>query len=456
MRVGFKRRMWMLNFLAVIFLGELTLGLPSHAQYASSSIDTRSKLRALGLIQQLPNGTTRLFPVSIFHDGQYYDARFYYAKPVPMSLYDQTEYIALSDGMPAGKFVVHTAQQIPDSAIWWGIGDWKPSTASDSSGDSSKPVLSKSGSKDDDRPILKKPGSEDNKSGDDDRPVLKRVPGSEDSNSGTKTDAGNSDGGFKPDTDTDRPVLRKPKDGGKPQPQVTDITGVKSHVDPAENDPDRPILGRKQSAQNDQPISLVAPQRVEKGAKYLVAISDSAAMNNRPYDYDTSPSEKAKWTAEMTRMGLDALRKYAQTQTNTPLAPNAKFAETSLRAFDLDYSNAPYLIFTARVDPTIETPRLTRKKGEQESPPAQLATFYVTIVARLNSQDQLNQLLAIPTDSLHLDLNPRLDLIDAVDANGDNRAELLFRKTTDSGGSYVLYQMTPFQMAQVFEGGSGN
>jgi hypothetical protein len=80
----------------------------------------------------------------------------------------------------------------------------------------------------------------------------------------------------------------------------------------------------------------------------------------------------------------------------------------------------------------------------------------VTVVARLNSQDQLNQLLAMPTDSLHLDLNPRLDLIDAVDANGDNRAELLFRKTTDSGGSYVLYQMTPFQMTQVFEGGSGN
>lgn len=455
-----------MNFLALAFLTILSLVLPSQAQYASSSIDTRSKLRALGVIQQLPNGTTRLFPVSIFHDGQYYDARFYYAKPVPMSLYDQTEYIALSDGMPVGKFVVHTAQQIPDSAIWWGIGDWKP-TPSESADTSSKPVLLKSGSKDGDRPILKKPGSEDKTSGNDDRPVLKRAPGSEDDKTGDKSGnksaaksgtntASDSNGGFKPDTDSDRPVLRKPKDGGKPQEQVTDITGVKSHIDPAENDPDRPLLGRTQPAQNDQPVSLVAPKRGEKGAKYMVAISDSAAMNNRPYDYDTSPSEKEKWTVEMTKMAMDALRKYAQTLTSTPLAANAKFAETSLRAFDLDYSNAPYLIFTGRVDPTIETPRLTRKKGEQEAPPSQLATFYVTVVARLNSQDQLNQLMAMPTDSLHLDLNPRLDLIDAVDANGDNRAELLFRKTTDSGGSYVLYQMTPFQMAQVFEGGSGN
>jgi hypothetical protein len=443
MRVGFKRRMWMLNFLALMFLAELTLALPSLAQYASGSLETKSKLRALGIIQQLPNGTNRLFPVSIYHDGQYYDARFYYAKPVPMSLYDQTEYIALSDGMPVGKFVVHTAQQIPDSAVWWGIGDWKPSTASDSADAGSKPVLLKPGSKDDDRPVLKKPGSEDKST-------------SVDKKSDTKTAASDSNGGFKPDSDDDRPILQKPKDGGKPQPQVTDITGVKSHVDPAENDPDRPVLGRKQPVQNDQPISLVAPKRVEKGAKYLVAISDSAAMNNRPYDYDTSPSEKAKWTVEMTNMAMDALRKYAGTQTNTPLAVNAKFAETGLRAFDLDYSNAPYLIFTGRIDPTMETPRPTRKKGEQQAPPAQLATFYVTVVARLNSQDQLNQLLAMPTDSLHLDLNPRLDLIDAVDANGDNRAELLFRKTTDSGGSYVLYQMTPFQMTQVFEGGSGN
>jgi len=237
---------------------------------------------------------------------------------------------------------------------------------------------------------------------------------------------------------------------------VTEITGEKSHVDAAENDPDRPLLGRKQPVQNNQPVTIPAPKRGEKGAKYLVAISDSSTMNNRPYDYESSPSEKAQWTAQLSKTAMDALRKYAETQTRAPLTPNAKFAETSIKAFDLDYSNAPYLIFTGHVDPAMETPRLTRKKGEQEAPPAQLATFYVTVVARLNSQDQLTQLLVMPTDSLHLDLNPRLDLIDAVDADGDNRAELLFRKTTDNGGSYVLYRMTPFQMTQVFEGGSGN
>ncbi len=439
MRVGSQRRTWPVNFLA-LFLTVVTLGLPCQAQYASSSISQKTSPRALAVLQQLPNGTTRLFPVSIYLDGQFYDARFYYAKPVPMSLYDQTEYIALSDGMPVGKFVVHTAQQIPDSAIWWGIGDWKPSTASDTSGDNSKPALAKSGSKDDDRPVLKKPGSDDKKT---------------DSTSEAKG-LSKSDGTFKPDSDSDRPVLRKPKDGAKPQPQVTAITGLKSHVDTAASDPDRPLLQRKQPVQKNEPLTVTAPKRGEKGAKYLVAISDSSTMNNRPYDYVASASEKAKWTAELTKMAMDALRKYSQTQTRAPLVANAKFAESSMKAFDLDYSNAPYLIFTGRVDPTVEPPRATTKKAAVEAAPLQLATFYVTVVARLNSQDQLNPLLSMPTDSLHLDLNPRLDLIDAVDADGDNRAELLFRKITDNVGSYVLYRMTPFQMTQVFDGGSGN
>lgn len=446
MRVGSQRRSRPVNFLAIVFLALLTFGLPSQAQYTSTAVDKKATPRALGVIQQLPNGTTRLFPVSIYLNGQFYDARFYYAKPVPMSLYDQTEYIALADGMPVGRFVVHTAGQIPDSAVWWGIGDWKPSTASDSAGDSSKPVLSKSGGKDEDRPVLKKPGSEE-KPGSDEKKTEK----ASDAKSQSK-----SDGTFKPDSDQDRPVLRKPKEGTKPQEQVTAITGEKSHVDTAVNDPDRPILGRKQAAQKDDALAQVVPKRFEKGAKYLVAISDTAAMNNRPYDYEMSPVEKTKWTAEMSRMAMDALRKYAQTQTKAVLTPNAKFADSSMTAFDLDYSNAPYLIFTGRVSPSVEAPRLTRKKGEQETAPAQLATFYVTVVARLNSQDQLTQLLAVPTDSLHLDLNPRLDLIDAVDADGDNRAELLFRKITDTGGSYVIYRMTPFQMTQVFDGGSGN
>ena len=155
---------------------------------------------------------------------------------------------------------------------------------------------------------------------------------------------------------------------------------------------------------------------------------------------------------------MEAVRKYAAENPGIQFSPTAKFAETSLRAVDLDYSNAPYVVFTGRIDPVIDAPQPAKTKSKIPKPPTpgMLATFYVTLVTRVNYQGELNKLMTVVTDSTHLDLNPRLDLIDAVDSDGDNRAELLFRKTTDTAASYVLYRMTPFQMTQVFEGGSGN
>lgn len=435
MRIGSRRRVRIGKIAVALILVQMLSGVCA-AQYRSSSYERKTTPRALGVLEQLPNGKNRLFPVSIFLDGKYYDARFYYAKPVPLSLYDETEYVALKDGMPVGQFTVHTAQQVPETTIWWGIGDWKAQSAED---ESQKPATAKG---DEGRPVLKKPSLESEKKS-----------AATSGSSGAKDEAGAKSGGsVKPDDDQDRPVLRKPKEG-KTQPQVTETTGEVSHVDTSENDPNRPVLRRQQPVKkNEEPETLTAPKRGDKGAKYLVAISDPDTMNNRPYDYEWTPAEKTKWTEQLSKMAMETLRKYSGTQSPARLQPNAKFAETSVRAFDLDYSNQPYIIFTGRVDPTMEP---TAKK-EQSGTPQKLAIFYVTVVARLNSQDQLNQLLASASDSSHMDLNPRLELIDAVDANGDNRAELLFRKLTQNSGSYVLYQMTPFQMTQVFEGGSGN
>ena len=106
-----------------IFLLAILLCPALHAQYRGASPPKKTNPRALAVLQELPGGSVRLFPVSIYLDGKYYDARFYYAKPVPLSLYDQTVYIALKDGMPAGQFTVHQAMQVSDSTTWWGVGD---------------------------------------------------------------------------------------------------------------------------------------------------------------------------------------------------------------------------------------------------------------------------------------------------------------------------------------------
>ena len=75
----------------------------------------------------------------------------------------------------------------------------------------------------------------------------------------------------------------------------------------------------------------------------------------------------------------------------------------------------------------------------------------MTLVARTDIYGNLRKLYAGVTDKFHLDVTPRLELIDAVDADGDGRAELLFRETTDAGSGYVIYRATADKLWKVFD-----
>ena len=57
---------------------------------------------------------------------------------------------------------------------------------------------------------------------------------------------------------------------------------------------------------------------------------------------------------------------------------------------------------------------------------------------------------ALPT-SIHLDIRPRLELVDAVDADGDGRGELLFRETTDTGNGWSIYRATADKLWKMFD-----
>ena len=59
------------------------------------------------------------------------------------------------------------------------------------------------------------------------------------------------------------------------------------------------------------------------------------------------------------------------------------------------------------------------------------------------------------TDSNHLDAFARMEIIDAVDADANGRGDLLFRLYSDTGVSYSLFRVYPYEMKKVFEGGSG-
>ena len=56
----------------------------------------------------------------------------------------------------------------------------------------------------------------------------------------------------------------------------------------------------------------------------------------------------------------------------------------------------------------------------------------ITLVARTDTSNLRELYLGI-TDKYHLDLTPRLELIDVVDADGDGRGELLFSRNYRRG-----------------------
>jgi hypothetical protein len=64
----------------------------------------------------------------------------------------------------------------------------------------------------------------------------------------------------------------------------------------------------------------------------------------------------------------------------------------------------------------------------------------------------LKKLFFSQTDSHHLDVAPRMELVDAVDADGDGRGELLFRRTSDDGNAYAIYRVTADGLWPLFEG----
>ena len=77
---------------------------------------------------------------------------------------------------------------------------------------------------------------------------------------------------------------------------------------------------------------------------------------------------------------------------------------------------------------------------------------FITLVARQDTYGELKKAFTNITDNLHLDAIPRLELIDAVDADGDGRGELLFRKISDAGRAFNLYRVIGDQLYPLFEG----
>jgi hypothetical protein len=436
------------------------------AQIASTQVAKKNKEtkgpRALGLVELSSDGKARLIPIAIMVDGKFYDAGAYKASPVPLALWSETVYEGEKTGVPQGLFTVGGALQTTPGN-WLADGKWRPAGSEPKT---KKPASTKPkmGDEDEGPPKLRR--------GDSDKPDAAKTapPASAPSAEDKKTPA-SSTTPAPPATPSTSPQ-NPPKDSApadkQPDAASTDVN---------DDDPNRPILKRgkpetESAAHPEVGASTGVPRRpvsdaVKAGAKpdakktslqTIPAISDAGGPEPRPYSYDIKPDEEQKYRKGMLGLASDAL--LARIKEISPAPPSAKpaprtatsrrqprppqptFEDVQFRAFDLWNTNEPVFVLSA----TARMPQPAVASAE----PSQ--SYYITLVAKKNIYDELRKLYAGVTDERHLDETPRLELVDAVDADGDGRGELLFRRISDAGRAWGVYRAGADQLFPLFEG----
>jgi hypothetical protein len=442
--------------------------------------------RAIAVVEFLPGGGTRLVPIALWIDGHFYDASLYGANPEPMALQPETLYQALAYGEPAGWFTVTTPRDL--NGNWVAEGQWKPETPVEAriaqqAAKQPKPKAQDVLSDDQGPPVLRRPGASDTASpsaGQSSAPASNS--GGNSTPSGGAGSTANSNAPPKSDDDSDRPTLKAPPPASSSassnsKPTLGDNTqqakaqapasNTPSAASPDEDDPNRPVLRRgKPAAQPGLPdaadsnasaskagspaaggIATSTPgtsAKATQAPRAYAAISDAGDYQTRSLLYGMAASERQSLGEPMSRMAMDEVRKYAGKHNGPAVPKTAAITDYDLRGFDLDYSNSPTLVLSAKLP---VAPAKTTPRGEFD--------YFVTVVARVDLNGTPQKILSVVSDSNHLDAYPRMQIIDAIDADANGRGDLLFRQYSDTGISYALYRVFPYQMEKIFEGGAG-
>lgn len=400
--------------------------------------------RAIGVVEFLPGGGMRLVPIALWIEGRYYDASLYGANPEPMAIEPQTVYEAQSLGEPTGTFTITTPKQVNGS--WVADGNWQPHLAMDEK-------AAKQAARD--AALKPKAGaSQAVMTGDPDsgRPVLKRAPGSADDSSSTASTTTQKPQTQVDDHDSNRPVFKRQPSPTPASPQSTTggsgstVTTQAAAAD--DGDPNRPVLSHSKvstpqsqaAAETSTDKAGTASAATAKGGRAYAAVSDAGQYQTRPLLYTMSPGERQVQEQQTLKLAMEEIREFAAKRNGPAIPKTAVIKDYDVRAFDLDFSSSPTVVLTAKLPVAGQT--------------AANFTYFVTIVARVDINDQAQKIFSSVTDSRHLDAYPRMELIDALDADANGRGDLLFRQYSDTGISYGLYRVSAYQIEKIFEGGS--
>jgi len=438
--------------------------------------------RAVGVLQLTNSGKATLIPIAILIDGKFYDASVYKADPVPMALESGTVYEAEQAGDSLGLFTINGALHSKTAGSphpWVGAGSYLPrgteaakstrkaedvpvgleNSGSDapprlSRGAKSKPVATPS-------PTPASSSSTPSGSGSSEKPAPSGSPASSPPANGSSTGASSGQqqapastaGQQSPSGQTSQGQASQGQEAGNYY-RPTLRRGKPTQSAPQEDEPaltDKTKTGKPESpaaaALSTEPMQLVA------------AISDAGGPDPRPYKFFWKTGEEEDRRNEIIALAASEVQAYANAlaKNRIPARPPAAkpaatghkspakpvqpvFENIQFRTFDVWVNNQPVMIWSA----------------EAHFPPAPGATaapeqYLITLVARTDIYGNLRKLYSGVTDKFHLDVTPRLELIDAVDADGDGRGELLFRETTEAGSGFVIYRPTGDKLWKMFD-----
>lgn len=425
-----------------------------------------------------PNAS-RLIPVTIFIDGQFQDGGLYMARPAPMTLEDGTEYELQLAGQPKGLFDIGSAGHVTDSQfsdVWFGYGMWKPLPKPKPPSAAllaSRPNAYEVNDGDSDRPhFAHRPTTSNNsptKTADNakptsgkkpsDAPVLVDRSGDAESqpSSASKKTTTVSDAPIGAD-DPDRPTLRHRKEQPQSSSSGTDtaaVTGIGSPVDA--NDPDRPHLhyGKPtgtEAAALDLPKLAGTPVNLQQ----MVAVSDATNRDPHIFTYTWAnvqqeqdaqnkletmaqqavaagtPQQTPPATTKKQAPARKPLRHSKKASPKAQAPPLPQLQDVQFHTYSLSYEGDATMVLSGHTDGT----------------GAQLK--YVTLIATNDIYGNPQPLYKNVTDAAHLDQTPRMKLVDAVDADADGRAELLFELDGMGARQFALYSVAAGQAKQIF------
>jgi hypothetical protein len=442
---------------------------------AGSAQSTRKKTskgpRAVAVVEWTPSGP-HLIPISILIDGKFYDAGLYLANPVPMALEAGNVYEVQKSGDPAGLFTVNSVMQLQASNSFYGVGRF--TSQADVEAANKRAAAAKAAA------AARTPSRLSSDDGG--PPRLRRAHGS---GSGSPSDSKNgppvpqnspqppsstpdSTGGD--DSDPDRPTLKRPEAPPTAAPTASPAPTTASTTPPAD-DSDRPVL--KRGSEGKQAASLAgtaspkpatpSPTGTAPGAtagrnRIEVAVSDPNATQPHPFKWIGKPEYEQRDQEATLQIALQAVRDYAAKHPG--LRASSLTNDLQVHAFDLDYTNTPLFVLTATVpQASTSTPKLRTAKpkavaAQEPVPGTPKNEFYVTVVARENYDGTMRKVFTSVTDNTHLDVYPRLELIDVVDADGSGRGELLFRQISDSSRSWAIYRVGVDTMTALYNSGA--